>query len=361
MEQDDPWMPREPGTAGTAGAATSQAAPGADQTPVASGAPGFRDAVLDAALTGGLFAVLDGAQFDNLPKALMMGGFVSRPLYLDRGDNNREQVITAPHLVLLDERGTGEGGRPPEAVVPALFDLIETRPAAVFWRCEAGGEALYKHLRGINMVLYPRAALAGMDEPPTPAEDGGPVPETHVRVVFRHADANVIAQVLYAMDAVELARFYGPADCLYFAPEPDWTGGRPWLQAPRPEGLPEPARGALTLSMATVERMQGTRQAYHRRRINAYLRKVAPEQTAQMDDAALDKATAGFMAEAQTHGVKSESAMGRWCFLQVLTGGQMGKQPAVTDYVARGDPTKSADDRVRDLMHMAAFRASTGG
>src|SRR5690606_6036218 len=191
-----------------------------------------------------------------------------------------------------------------------------------------------------------------------PAGAPGPVPDSHVRVIFRHADANVMAQTLYALDAVELARFYGPADCLFFAPEPDWAGGRPWLQAPRPEGLPEPGRGALSLSMPTVERMQGMRQAYHRRRIAAYLRKVAPEQTQGMDDKALDAATAGFMAEARGYGVRSESAMGRWSYLQLLTGGQIGQQPAVTDYLVKGDATKTADQRVRDLMHMAAFRAA---
>lgn len=50
-----------------------------------------------------VFAVLDGPQFHDLPGALFHGDFVSRPLYLDRGDNNPEQVVTAPHMVWLDE------------------------------------------------------------------------------------------------------------------------------------------------------------------------------------------------------------------------------------------------------------------
>ncbi len=353
MEQDDPWM--QTGAAKPGEAAGQGAGPGAGQA-----APGFQDAVLAAAQAGGMFAVLDGAQFDDLPRALLMGDFAARPLYLDRGENNPEQVVTAPHLVRLDERGARGDGRPPEAVVPALFALIGDRPAAVFWRCAGGEDMLYKHLRGINMVLYPRAALAEPPAPP-PAEAAEPVPDSHVRVIFRHADANVMAQTLPAMDAAELARFYGPADCLFFAPEADWSGGHPWLQAPRPGDLPEPPRGALTLSMATVERMQGLRQAYHRRRISTYLRKVAPEHTREMDDKALDAATAGFMAEAKGYGVRSESAMGRWSYLQLLTGGQMGQQPAVTDYLVKGDATKTADQRVRDLMHMAAFRAAVGG
>lgn len=64
----------------------------------------FAQILLAACTKASTFAVLDGAQFDNLPDALREGEFVARSLYLDRGDNNPDQVIIAPHLVLLDER-----------------------------------------------------------------------------------------------------------------------------------------------------------------------------------------------------------------------------------------------------------------
>lgn len=117
-----------------------------------------------------------------------------QPLYLDRGDNDPERVVTAPHLVVLDERDTLGAGRGPDAVIPALLDLFETPSAGVFWRCEAGARALYRHLRGLNMVLIPRA------EVPPGTKD------THEAVLFRHADANVMTRMAPAMTANEAAQ-----------------------------------------------------------------------------------------------------------------------------------------------------------
>lgn len=157
--------------------------------------------------TAPVFAVLDGAQFDNLPKALFDGDFISRPLYLDRGDNNPEQVITAPHMVTLDERTEKVTGRSYDETVKALLELIDNKPAAVFWQCPEGGDVLYKHLRGINKIMIPKDALPGG---PEEVDEGSPSDETHAMVLFRHADANVLAQTLYAMAKEEAARFYGP-------------------------------------------------------------------------------------------------------------------------------------------------------
>ena len=63
------------------------------------------------------------------------------------------------------------------------------------------GEALFRHLRQWNMVLIPRT---------TPPSDAGEDP-THELVLFRHADANVLAQTLPALDPPCAARFFGPA------------------------------------------------------------------------------------------------------------------------------------------------------
>lgn len=85
MQQDDPW----------AVDATSQPAPD-EPTAEATESASLEDALLALDYkTAPVFAVLDGAQFDNLPQELLLGDFVSRPLYLDRGDNNPEQIVTA--------------------------------------------------------------------------------------------------------------------------------------------------------------------------------------------------------------------------------------------------------------------------
>ena len=356
MQQDDPWAIDRTGHSAQHYKARAEAT----AEPPASVSLEEALLALDHK-SAPVFAVLDGAQFENLPQELLLGDFVSRPLYLDRGDNNPEQIITAPHMVWLDERPKKITGRTPKETIPALLALVANRPAAVFWQCPDGAEPLYKHLRGINMVLYPKAALSDFEEP-QPAETDEiqkpEAPETHTLVLFRHADANVLAQTLAAMGAQEIARLYGPATRLIFAPAPDWANGQDFWRADRPEHLPDPHRGHLRISMATVGRTEGIRLQCNRGRIAAYLRRVAPDQTRDLDDATLNAMTGRYMNEARSYGVRSEAGMGRWCFLQLVAGGRMSGQKEIADYVAVPDGKKTADERVRDLMAMVAFRAS---
>lgn len=199
------------------------------------------------------FAVLDGAQFDNLPKALFDGDFVSRPLYLDRGENDPEQIITAPHMVWIDERAEKVTGRPPAETIPALFDLIEDKPAAVFWQCSDGGDVLYKHLRKINKIMIPKSELPG-------GIIGDEDDETHAMVIFRHADANVLVQTLYAMTTLEASHFYGPASSLLFSPDLNWSEGENWIRVDRSENWPKPKPGMLRLCQETIGGIYGKRK-----------------------------------------------------------------------------------------------------
>lgn len=205
-----------------------------------------------------VFAVLDGAQFDNLPQELMLGDFVSRPLYLDRGDNNPEQIITAPHMVWLDERPEKITGRSPKETIPALMTLIANRPAAVFWQCPAGAEALYKHLRGINMVYLPRDGLAEADRLAT-ANDFEPA-------LLRHADANVIAQLVPSACPQDLARMFGPASTIVASADQAWSNSHGYLAAPRPERLPRAIDGIWRISPVTIEAMEQYREACLRKK-----------------------------------------------------------------------------------------------
>ena len=312
--------------------------------------------------TGPVFAVLDGAQFANLPAELREGTFVSRSLYIDRGENNPEQVVTAPHMVWLDETPEKPAGRAPDQTVPALLELIGDRPAAVFWECSTGADALFRHLRGINMVMYPKAFLPEKaDETEEATEDGAEgdnttapkEDETHRMVLFRHADANAISQVLPAMTAEETARLLGPATTLMFKPHPDWADGDDRLTLSRADKSVRAPGGPLRLSEETVERIGGARHRRRNRRISAYLRKVAPEQTEDMNDDALDKQVVEHTAEAEEYGVRSEAGLGRWCYLQILTGGKMKKDPNVHRLMTTKEPGVSPDQRVRLLLQQS--------
>jgi hypothetical protein len=79
-----------------------------------------------------------------------------------------------------------------------------------------------------------------------------------------------------------------------------------------------------------------------------------------MSDAQLASATARWVDEARGHGVQSEAALGRWSYLQLITTGEIGKKNEVVDYLRAPNTERTTDQRVQDLMHMAAFNAAGG-
>lgn len=246
-----------------------------------------------------IFAVLDGAQFDDLPMDLMMGGFVSRCLYLDRGDNDPEQVITAPHMVWLDERlENEEEGRAPEEVVEALAELVDGKPAVVFWQCSDGADALFKHLRSINMVMLPKMALPETERKFIEADEDA--------VLFRHTDANVMAQVMRSLNQREAVRLFGPAESILFQADDHWQNGQAYSRFDMSDDWPAPTPGMLRFSDRSMHRLSKVRETG--------LRKWAVIDFAtQQDDAAqLEQIDAAY-SRAGTYGLDSKEDI--WMFI----------------------------------------------
>ena len=106
-------------------------------------------------------------------------------------------------------------------------------------------------------------------------------------MLFRHGDANVMAQVLPALDGPQFARLFGPATAICFAPDPQWAPEAGDLVAPRPENPPPAAAGPLRLGEDVMERMDGLRIQSRRNSIAAYLKDVAPELTTATDGAVM--------------------------------------------------------------------------
>ena len=205
------------------------------------------------------------------------------------------------------------------------------------------------------MALIPKEYDAP-DAPP-PAEGA----DTHDALMFRHGDGNVLAEVLAVLDAAQFSRVFGPAKALMFpAPDHPASDGSPLRRAVLPEDAPLAPAGLLKLSMDQMRGIEEMRFERSRLRIIRYLRDVAPEQSAKMSDTQLAGAIAGWMDEARGHGVKSEAALGRWSYLQLVTFGEIGKKREVVDYLKQPNPGRTTDQRVRDLMHMAAFRVAGG-
>ncbi len=305
------------------------------------------------ALEHPVFAVLDGAQFDNLPDALFDGDFVHKPLYLDRGDGNRDQTITAPQLVWLDrdtETAPQHEDTPAPDVLNTLFELIGDKPAAVFWECPDGGEVLYKHLRTINMVMMQEDG---------PDQTGANDPAREGLVVFRHSDSDVLAQVLPVFDERQFARFFGPASLIVCLPTKEWFEGNGILVAEKPGGV-DCESGFLRITAENLEQITIGRKKAMRGRLAGYLSKTAPDHTKNMHREELDNWLDQQVDDAQSFGVQSERSLGLWCHLQALTGGQLLKQKGVADYL-NSHGKQTADAKVSLMFKSVTAAAKERG
>ena len=326
----------------------------------------LRQAVLDAGV--GMYAVLDGAQFDDLPSALFDGNFAFRPLYLDRGNGPQDQLRTAPQMVWLDHDQTGsnisENVAPTgvkDFVLDRLLALVGDRHAVVFWQCKAGGEALYRHLRGLNMVFIPSDETVDGDESqeqehaedlesgePRPANTGPQL------VLFRHADSNVLAQVMPALDEAQFARFFGPANLIAFAPDPEWASEEGFLIAPRLDDLPQAPAGPLRLDRAVMESMDELRVQSRRKSIKAYLNDVAPELTANADKTEIENYIISAEKSALRLNIKTDRGIALWTFTLLLTGGAAMSDPDINRAFLDG---RLSGDRVLDEMAEQIIRS----
>ncbi len=311
------------------------------------------------------FAVLDGAQFNDLPAALLDGGFFHQPLYLDRGDGNRERLATAPQLVWLDrerpDRPDMQGERtraPVPQLVDRLLQLVGTAPAAVFWQCEAGGDALYRHLRTINMILVPDETETDYGKPyeasPSPPEEneadrtsprGG-----YAAVIFRHADANVMAQVLPSLSRAQFSRLIGPAEAILFSPDKAWDEAEGIMGAKRTDDLPAPDRGMLKLERENIDAISIRRDRAAARNVADYLKEVAPDRSGDMQDEKLQTFALQSIRESKSFGVETEAGHCRWAYMSLVTSGQLGRNPSVREVMQADAPGYTADMRVTMLM-----------
>lgn len=280
------------------------------------------------------FAVLDGARFDDLPQALRDADILDgRCLYLDLGHDNPDAALTAPWLI----------GPLTDRSLEAVADLLDAvgSAAGVFWICPDGGDVLFRHLRGINMVriLGPRDLSVGEEE----------------LVLFRHCDANVLAQVIPEFDASQRLRFMGPAAMVASFPDPRW--GRP-SRLLRGEGRAPP--GLLTLTQDTIARIDAARRAALNRHVVAYLRRTLPLPLRDKPEAELSRAVDESIGRATDHGVTGDGSHCRWAYLHVLTGGAIATDAEVARFMKGGASHATPDQRVRQLMEAMIYRLREG-
>lgn len=169
------------------------------------------------------FAVLDGAKFSDLPNTLLRNRLVSRPLYADRGGQIRDFDLTSPQMIYLDrsrdDEPENDDGPCKIRILRAVSELMEDCSAGVFWSCNRGGDALFRHLRKINRVRVEVGHLPGAQESRVDLEQDD-------LLLFRHADANVMAQILPVLPERELELLMGPAEEVNFVPDIVWSIGQ---------------------------------------------------------------------------------------------------------------------------------------
>lgn len=278
-----------------------------------------------------------------------------------------EQMVAA-----LQAGDQTAGGMLPEAASPDpvrtmarlknIVELCDEASAIVFWIGDASltEEILYSHLRSINKIIIPSTSetatfprqipetnedITGEERDPNEA-----VRKTEELVVFRHADPDVMMQILPVLDLDQAARLFGPADQIVFAPADIWGGGV--KRARRPNDAISKARW-LHLTRQNLSDIGNTRVLAARYRRIAVFRRSAPHLLEGMNDQqALD-----FMerheAQARERGLKTERGFFQWTYLMSASNGEFIRSPEIRAYIKTGNPDARLDDIMRHMANGA--------
>lgn len=269
-----------------------------------------------------LFAVVDGAFFDDIAREVAAIGLEAQPLY-----ESEEGRRVGPHLIAFRER----------AALASLLTHIGSRPAAVFWSWTGQASTLRRHLRSNAMIDIPD-------------NEGG-----RESVLLRYADANVVASLLDILDAAQRAQFMGEASAISMRTS-DPVRTRFFPVAPQNGELRR--GGFLRLSPEQLAATSAAHLERSRHRVAATLRRGAPDQVdAYSEDKLLEIVTAS-EEQGRRIGIRSERSHARWAYLNILTQGRVLDQPGVLDYMQDG---KASPDRKVDLMLRSVIVAARRG
>lgn len=275
------------------------------------------------------YALLDGGHFDDLPAQLKQGKLFARSLFLDQVDIEVQKA--GPRLVSVSQS--------PDAA-DRVFELVDMKPAAIFWHCEAGEGVLYKHLRTLNMASIPAWAAAGKQE----RDDQ---PEAYSLVFFRHFDPRVLGAVLPTFNARQLGRFIGPAEEVGFVSEE--YGFKRVLSDYVSKNF---SASPLVISADQIDAISERRTEVSFRRIGLYLRRYASSKTDTLNDNKLGAAISSYALEAKSLGINKESSLGIWAYMRMTSKNNLFVDRATRLFLADRANGPDADARVRACLLM---------
>ncbi|MDK4715923.1 DUF4123 domain-containing protein [Rhizobium sp. CNPSo 4039] len=277
-----------------------------------------------------VYAVMDGANFFDLPKALEDEGIYSRSLFLEHADE--EIARAAGWLVPIDD----------ESMLRKVLGLSKAVHSMALWSSAAGEDRLFRHLRSINLILIPDD-----DEPPTDGEqEPGGTHRGEQSVLFRHYDPEVLNSVVPLLTQDQFIRLMGPCDqVMWYASE---YGGR--RRAVKPVTDAVMPRGPLRLSDEQIEELEANRKTSSQMKTVRYLRETEPLRTSQMTDAELRRYTIRTCAEGEELGLRTERGLALWAYLQLHSGGKVGRDPGLRGYLRSFPEDGTPDDKVYALM-----------
>ena len=353
-----------------------------------------------------VYAVMDGSQFNDLPRLLKQADISHRPLYRsaggdptvivggpwlvdpyqtalpnwmgetpseDAGEDDvseveleaRSKALSAQMVAALEAGDpTGGGMLPGQESDPALLferlrkviALSDGKPALVFWSGdgEFTGEKLYRHLRGLNRISVPKTGKDdhGSSDIDADTIDGEASRQGHT-VIFRHADANVMMQIIPALDEVQVARLFGPASRIIFAPETAFGGG---VKRAKKKSNVSVIQGVLQLTTEDLEIMGEIRaEASRRRRIDVF-RRSAPHLLTGKDDHEALLFMEQHERQARSYGLTTERGFFQWTYLMGASDGRFIESPEIRAHLKSENP----DGRLNDVMRLMASAAIEG-
>lgn len=283
---------------------------------------------------GQLFAVMDGGAIKNLQGKLHMAGLAFRPLYLD--EENAGALAAGPHIVPC----------PTLSAAADIRAIADGKTAIVWWDWPgvvgAAEEALFQHLRRLNMVEIPTDRP---DAGPADPEMMNPEPAAFEAVLFRHADPSVMALVLPLLRLDQWSKVFGEAIALIFD-----AGGRggPSYVPRRPDFTP-PQKGLLRIEPDQYARLVDALGQEHQGELLAYVNTVF-EGDPQAPALAERKRLVA-MAEAAARKIKFRTKTGDylWSFLVVFTLGKAITDPKIYKFI---EGSKTPDLGVRQIVDL---------